>query len=62
MKVKRPVVKRGYGYWDIFVNGEKVISIDYDNGNIILFIPNGTDLEVNDWTSFKTYIFRRKEG
>jgi hypothetical protein len=58
MKVKKPVVKCSKGYWDIYINGENVVSIDYDTGTILLFIPYGTDLEVNDWIAFRTFIFK----
>jgi hypothetical protein len=58
MKVKKPVVKKGKGYWNILINGKNVISVDCDTGTIMLFIPDGTDLKVNDWTAFRTFIFK----
>jgi hypothetical protein len=58
MKVKKPVLKRGDGYWDIYINGKNVVSVDYDFGTIILFVPKGAKQVIHREPGFHTYIFR----
>jgi hypothetical protein len=58
MKVKKPVVKRGDGYWDIYINGENVISVDYDFGTIMLFLSRNVKPIIHRAGSFGIYTFR----
>jgi hypothetical protein len=58
MKVRKPVVKKGKGYWDIYINGKNVISIDYDFGTLILFLPNAVKQVKHCTHDFHTFVFR----